>query len=112
MRSLPSGQPYHLSGVPNYFGRLSAGLVWIPHPGCAIRRSAPAAFRALVESETILEGMNSAGHFRVFANSWWSYLSAGGVEYDRHSWRKFIGARMDYSAEILPLVVLRQPEPD
>lgn len=44
MRSLPSGQPYHLSGVPNYFGRLSAGLVWIPHPGSAIRRSAPAPF--------------------------------------------------------------------
>ena len=109
IRPLPSGQPYHLSGIPNYFGRLSAGLVWIPHPGSAIRPSAPAVFRAPVESEIIFEGMNSVGHFRIFANSWWSYLTAGGVEYDRHSWGRFIGARMDYSAEILSLVVLRQP---
>ncbi len=33
----------------------------------------------------------------------------GGVEYDRHSWGKFIGARMDYVAEILPVAIFKQP---
>src|ERR1700738_1868450 len=61
------------------------------------------------ESELIFEGFNSFGHFHVFAYSWWSYLGVGGVEYDRHSWDKFLGARRDYVAEILPVAILRQP---
>lgn len=43
--------PYHLAGLPNYFGRFSAGLVWTPRRGTAAftrvgdegRRSAPVA---------------------------------------------------------------------
>jgi hypothetical protein len=55
------------------------------------------------------EDLNSFGHFHIFANSWWSYLHVAGVEYDRNSWGKLIGARMDYVAEILPVVILKQP---
>jgi hypothetical protein len=101
----PVSQPYHLDGIPNYFGRLSAGIDWIPREGVASEDPAhdPA------ESELIFEGMNSIGHFHIFANSWWSDLSGGGVEYDRHSWGNAIGARVDYSAEILPAMILRQP---
>lgn len=102
----PSAAPYHLAGIPNYFGRLSAGLVWIPRLESP---SADTAASAPVESEIIFEGMNSIGHFKIFANSWWSYLSTAGVEYDRHSWGRFAGARMDYSAEFLPVMILRQP---
>jgi opacity protein-like surface antigen len=61
------------------------------------------------ESELIFEGLGSFGHFHVFAYSWWSYLDVGGVEYDRHSWDRFLGARRDYVAEILPVAILRQP---
>lgn len=61
------------------------------------------------ESELIFEGLGSFGHFHVFAYSWWSYLDVGGVEYDRHSWGRFLGARRDYVAEILPVAILRQP---
>ena len=61
---LPSGQPYHLDGVPNYFGRLSAGLVWIPRLGSMVRSAASPGDRVPVDSEIILEGMNSVGHFR------------------------------------------------
>lgn len=61
------------------------------------------------ESELIFEGLGSFGHFHVFAYSWWSYLELGGLEYDRHSWDRFIGARRDYVAEILPVAILRQP---
>jgi Lipid A 3-O-deacylase (PagL) len=101
--------PYHVPGIPNYFGRLSAGIVWLPHPGSAVRSTPMPTARAPVDSELIFEDLNSFAHFRIFANSWWSYLYTGGIEYDRHSWGTFIGARLDYSAEILPLVILRQP---
>ena len=106
---LPLSQPYHLNGIPNYFGRLSVGMVWLPREGSVVMPNGESSSRTPVESEIIFEGMNSVGHFHIFANSWWSYLSTGGIEYDRHSWGNFIGARVDYSAEILPVVILRQP---
>jgi hypothetical protein len=62
-----------------------------------------------VESEFIVEGGGSFGHYRIFASSDSSKLYESGVEYDRHSWGKFIGARMDYVAEVLPVVFLFQP---
>jgi len=62
-----------------------------------------------VESELIIEGEGPYGHLHFFTSSWWSYLYTGGVEYDRHSWGNFIGARMDYAAEVLPVTILRQP---
>jgi hypothetical protein len=65
--------------------------------------------RRKVESELIVEGLGSFGHFHVFAFSWWSSLDVGGLEYDRHSWDRFLGARRDYVAEILPVAILRQP---
>jgi hypothetical protein len=65
--------------------------------------------RQPVESELIVEGEGQFGHVHLFTSSWWSYLYTGGVEYDRHSWGNFIGARMDYVAEVLPVAILRQP---
>jgi opacity protein-like surface antigen len=61
------------------------------------------------ESEVIFEGEGSFGHYTIFGYSWWSELYTGGVEYDRHTWGNFIGARMDYVAEALPVSILRQP---
>jgi hypothetical protein len=103
---LPTGRPYHLDGIPNYFGRISAGIVWTPRLESSTQT---AVSHAPVESEIIFEGLNSIGHFHIFANSWWSYLTTAGVEYDRHSWGNVLGAHVDYSAEILPVVILRQP---
>ncbi|MFZ0301048.1 MAG: acyloxyacyl hydrolase [Terracidiphilus sp.] len=105
----PLSEPYHLNGIPNYFGRLSVGMVWLPRPGSALLQGQESSSRTPVESEIIFEGMDSFGHFHIFANSWWSDLSVAGIEYDRHSWGNFIGAHVDYSAEILPVVILRQP---
>ena len=67
--------------------------------------------RRPVESELIVEGEGSFGHYHIFAYTWWSELYTGGVEYDRHSWDYFyrLGARLDYVAEALPLAILRQP---
>jgi hypothetical protein len=106
IKPLPDPVPYHVDGLPNYFGRVTAGIVLAPRSAIAIRPVTPAA---PVESEIVLEGLNSFGHFRIFASTWWSYLSAGGVEYDRHSWGRMLWARRDYTAEILPVLILRQP---
>lgn len=105
---LPTGRPYHLDGIPSYFGRLSAGLVWMPRPGSAVQPAASSS-SAPVESEIVFEGMNSVGHFKIFANSWWTEMSAGGIQYYRHSWGSALGAHVDYSAELLPAIILRQP---
>ena len=101
--------PYHLAGIPDYFGRISAGVVWIPRLGSVIRSPSQPASRAPQESEVVFESLNSVGHIHLFAITWWSYLNIGGIEYDRHSWGRFIGADVDYSAEFLPAVILRQP---
>lgn len=66
-------------------------------------------FRRPVESELIVESMASFGNYKVFATSDWEKLYTGGLEYDRHSWGTFIGSQMDYVAEILPLMILREP---
>jgi hypothetical protein len=103
--------PYRIPGLPTYFGRFSAGLVWIPRlkpPSEAAAEESTSA-KTTPESELAFEGLNSFGHYHVFAYTWWSYLHVGGVEYDRHSWGRFIGARMDYVAEILPIAILQQP---
>jgi len=97
-------QPYHLAGIPNYFGRLSGGIVWMPR----LESPAPSPHTP-VESELVVESLNSFGHIHIFANSWWSEINTAGVEYDRHSWGTAIGARVDYSAEIMPVMILRMP---
>ena len=66
-------------------------------------------FKRPVESELIVEGLTSFGHYRIFATSYWEELYTGGLEYDRHSWGTFIGSQMDYVAEILPVMILREP---
>jgi hypothetical protein len=86
---------------------LGAGCLHAPAAGFAQEAGKP--FRTPVESELIFEGSSSFGHFHIFANSWWSELYVGGVEYDRHSWDYFLKARMDYVAEVLPVAILRQP---
>lgn len=68
-----------------------------------------AASSSQPESELVFEGLGSFGHFHIFANSWWSDLDMADVEYDRHSWGYAAHARMDYSAEFEPAIVLRQP---
>ncbi len=104
--------PYRIQGLPNYFGRISAGLTWTPRPGPPYENTESGGHRPSrepVESELIFEGLGSFGHYHIFAYTWWSYLHVGGLEYDRHSWGRFAGARMDYVAEVLPVVILKQP---
>lgn len=100
-------QPYHLAGIPDYFGRISAGMVWTPRIGST--SASESTSHHTVESEVVFESLNSVGHIHLFSDAWYSYLNIGGIEYDRHSWGRVIGADVDYSAEFLPILILRQP---
>ncbi len=68
--------------------------------------SPTSAAKQPVESEIVVEGLASYGHYKIFASGSGCHLYTAGIEYDRHSWGRFLGARMDYTAEILPLVLL------
>lgn len=108
LTSLPQAQPYHPAGLPDYFGRISAGLVWTPKLGAVIAASQPDV-RHPVESEVSVESLNSVGHIHLFSDEWFSYLNVVAVEYDRHSWGNVLGADVDYAGEVLPMLILREP---
>jgi hypothetical protein len=67
------------------------------------------ATRMPVESNLVIEGLASYGHYKIFASGSGTKLYTAGIEYDRHSFGRFLGARMDYVAELLPLVLLDAP---
>lgn len=60
-------------------------------------------------SELIFEGEGSFGNYTIFAAGEDSKLFSSGVEYDRHSWGRFLGANVYYVAEFLPFVLLDEP---
>lgn len=101
--------PYHPAGLPDYFGRISAGVVWMPRLGSEIAAGSQPAPHHPVESEIAIESLNSVGHIHLFSDEWFSYINLGAVEYDRHSWGRAIGADVDYAGEILPVIILREP---
>lgn len=103
--------PYRIPGLPTYFGRFTTGIVWTPRLASSnsITNRTPNPHGEPADSEVIFESLNSFGHYHIFAYSWWSYLNVAGVEYDRPAWGRFLGAQMDYVAEILPIAILRQP---
>jgi hypothetical protein len=114
IESVKQPYPYRIPGLPQNFARVSVGLVWIPKVERVPRltqeeKAERAQGHKNVEQDLAFEGQGSVGHFHIFAYSWWSDLQFGGIEYDRHSWGSFIGARVDYVAELLPVVILHQP---
>lgn len=111
VRPPPSNAPYTSPGLPRFFGRFSTGVVWVPRlaPSSVDNGVRDTSAHARPASDLTFESLNSFGHYHVFGITWWSYLNVAGLEYDRNSWGRFIGARVDYAAEILPVVILRQP---
>jgi hypothetical protein len=67
------------------------------------------AANSSVESDATLEGLASYGHYKIFASGSGCKLYTSGLEYDRHSWGYLLKARMDYAAEVLPVVLLDAP---
>ena len=62
-----------------------------------------------VDSELVVEGEGSFGHYHIFAYTWWSELYTGGIELDRHTWGYFLKSQMDWTMEVLPVTILVQP---
>ncbi|HEV2483985.1 MAG TPA: acyloxyacyl hydrolase [Terracidiphilus sp.] len=65
--------------------------------------------KAFPESEIAIEGGGSFGNYHLFAYAEDRRVYTSGIEYDRHSWGGFLNARVDYVAEILPVVLLSEP---
>lgn len=61
------------------------------------------------EQEIIFEGQGSFGNYKIFAQGEDSKLFTSGLEYDRHSWGRFLNAKVYYVAEFLPFVLLDEP---
>jgi hypothetical protein len=103
-----------LSGKPvGYFSILTALCLLAPLVARSQQAEPPVATDANakqpVESELIIEGLVSYGNYKIFASGYDDKLFTAGLEYDRHSWGHFLGARMDYVAEVLPFVLLDKP---
>jgi len=111
VKSAARGVPYRSPGLPRYMGRFSTGLVWTPRLGKATGAVSGVDIgkKESPESDLVFEGRSSFGHYHILAGTWWSYLHAGGVEYDRNIWGRLAKARWDYTMEILPIAILRQP---
>lgn len=61
------------------------------------------------ESEITVEGLVSYGNYHIFAGGENCKLYDVGIEYDRHYWGHLFKARVDYVAEVMPMVLLNQP---
>jgi hypothetical protein len=61
------------------------------------------------ESEITVEGLVSYGNYHIFASGENCKLYDVGIEYDRHYWGHLFKARVDYVAEVMPMVLLNQP---
>ena len=61
-------------------------------------------------AELAYEGMMSYGNYRVFGSAENAKLYTGGVELDHELWPKIFHTRVDGVMEILPFVLLTQPE--
>jgi hypothetical protein len=69
----------------------------------------PTPHRSKPAREIAIESYVSYGNWQIFAAGESESLYWSGIEYDRNSWDHFLGAQMDYVAEILPFVLLKQP---
>jgi len=87
----------------------SASSTVAPSSGPNLAISPAATGNRQVESEIVVEGLVSYGNYRIFASTENCKLYDIAIEYDRHSWGRFLGARADYVAEILPVLLLNQP---
>ena len=87
--------------------------------GASVETDTPAAADAIVstktapgkqpaQSEVSVMGMIPDGDYRLFSATVRCYAWTVGLEYD-HSWGHFLKSRVDYVAEVLPVVILSQP---
>ena len=62
-----------------------------------------------VKTEIQFEGGSSIGNFHLFGYSDNRRLMPFGFEYDTHIWGGWLGSKVDYVGELLPVVLLDEP---
>ena len=62
------------------------------------------------QREIIYEGLVSYGNYRLFGAAENAKLYAAGIEYDRELWPNLFHTRVDCVVEILPVLLLTQPQ--
>jgi Lipid A 3-O-deacylase (PagL) len=92
--------PPATSTVSGTSSSLATGAIMTPKP---VPAKAPHA------SDISFMAMLPYGDYRLFSatircNAW-----TGSVEYDRNSWGHFLRSRVDYSVEVIPILLLTQP---
>jgi hypothetical protein len=65
---------------------------------------------SMPQREIIYEGLVSYGNYRLFGAAENAKLHAAGVEYDRELWPDLFHTRVDAVVEILPVLLLTQPQ--
>jgi hypothetical protein len=65
---------------------------------------------SMPQREIIYEGSVSYGNYRLFGAAENAKLYAAGVEYDRELWPNLFHTRVDGVVEILPVLLLTQPQ--
>lgn len=106
--SLPRASRFNCLFILTALCLLAPQLLWAQGRKSTIQQS--------TAGDLFVEGYAPFGTFKFAGGELSSSSFSGGVEYDKHtfgrhmnSFANFVGARMDYSAEILPLFLLRQP---
>jgi Lipid A 3-O-deacylase (PagL) len=66
--------------------------------------------RSMPQREIIYEGLVSYGNYRLFGAAENAKLYAAGVEYNREFWPNLFHTRVDGVVEILPVLLLTQPQ--
>jgi hypothetical protein len=61
------------------------------------------------QRELAVTGLFSYGDHKMFGAALRCNIWVAGVEYDRHIWKYFLKARVDYVVELLPFVLLSEP---
>lgn len=75
-----------------------------------VHQDHPLPFSKPKDREIIYEGIVSFGNYRLFGAAENAKLYASGVEFDRELWPNLFHTRVDGVCEILPVVLLTQPQ--
>ncbi len=80
-----------------------------PLPAPFVAPSAPPV-KQPPQRDLTVEGLVSYGNYHIFASGENCKIYDVGIEYDRHTWGHLLGSRVDWVAEIQPMVLLNQPK--
>jgi hypothetical protein len=78
-------------------------------PAFAHAQEAEKSAKKPAKNELAVEGGGSFGNWRVFAYAEDRQVSTYGLEYDHLLWGRILKTQVDYTAELLPVVLLSEP---